>query len=121
MSTTPHYVDTRPFDPHSIEALTPEQEQVYMASQWKMIWWKFKGHKLAVFSGALLLAMYLSILVTEIIAPYNLHTRNTDFIYAPPQGIHLFHEGAFVGPFVYGLDYNLNMETPEARLLSKFR
>ena len=26
-----------------------------------------------------------------------------DFIYAPPQPLHLFHEGSFVGPFVYGL------------------
>jgi peptide/nickel transport system permease protein len=38
-------------------------------------------------------------------------SRNTEFIYAPPQTIHFFHDGAFVGPFVYGLDYRLNMET----------
>ncbi len=111
MSSATHYVDREPFDPHSVEALTPEQERVYMASQWQMIWWKLKGHRLAVISGVILLAMYASILITEILAPYDLHTRNTDFIYAPPQGIHLFHEGSFEGPFVYGLDYNLNMET----------
>jgi peptide/nickel transport system permease protein len=34
-----------------------------------------------------------------------------DFIYAPPQGLHLFHDGRFVGPFVYGFDYRLNMES----------
>src|SRR5262249_31794465 len=54
--------------------------------------------------------MYFSILISEIIAPYDLHTRNTDFIFAPPQEIHLFHDGHFVGPFVYGLSYSLNME-----------
>ena len=43
------------------------------------------------------------------IAPYGLVTRHTDHIYAPPQPVHLFHEGSFVGPFVYGLDYTLNM------------
>ena len=28
-----HYVNTAPFDPKSIEELTPEQEAVYLASQ----------------------------------------------------------------------------------------
>lgn len=107
---TEHYVSTAPFDPYSIERLTPEQERYYMASQWRMMWWRLKRHRLAVFSGAILLAMYLSILISEIIAPYDLHTRNTDFIYAPPQRVHFFHEGSFVGPFVYGFKYRLNME-----------
>ena len=106
----PHYVNQDPFDPYSIEALTPEQERFYMASQWKMIWWRLKKHRLAVASGLILIFMYTSALIVEIMAPYNLHTRNTDFIYAPPQAIHLFHDGSFEGPFVYGLDYHLNME-----------
>jgi peptide/nickel transport system permease protein len=107
---TEHYVSTAPFDPYSIERLTPEQERYYMASQWRMMWWRLKRHRLAVVSGLILLAMYLSILVSETIAPYDLHTRNTDFIYAPPQRLHLFHEGRFIGPFVYGYNYRLNME-----------
>ncbi len=107
----PHYVNKEPFDPYSIEALTPEQERFYMASQWKMIWWRLKRHRLAVVSGFILIFMYASTLIVEIMAPYNLHTRNTDFIYAPPQTIHFFRDGSFEGPFVYGLDYRLNMET----------
>lgn len=106
-----HFVSTAPFDPYSIEQLTPEQERYYMASQWRMMWWRLKRHRLAVVSGVVLLAAYLSILVSEVLAPYDLHTRNTDFIYAPPQKVHLFHEGRFVGPFVYGFNYRLNMET----------
>jgi peptide/nickel transport system permease protein len=106
-----HYVSQAPFDPYSIEALSPEQERYYMASQWTMMWWRLKRHRLAVVSGLILAAMYLSITVTEVLAPYNLHTRNTDAIYAPPQSLHLFHEGEFVGPFVYGRQTELNMET----------
>ncbi len=106
----PHTVDDQPFDPGGDEVLTPQQERLYMASQWRMMWIKFRRHRLAVISGAVLLVLYLSILVSEAIAPYNLHSRNTDHIYAPPQAIHLFHEGEFVGPFVYGYDYELNME-----------
>ncbi len=105
-----HFVSSAPFDPDEVESLTAEQERYYLASQWRMMWWKLKRHRLAVASGIVLLVMYASILVSEILAPYNLHSRHTDFIYAPPQGIHLFHEGRFVGPFVYGFDYRLNKE-----------
>jgi len=107
----PHYASGAPFDPVAVEALTPEQEQFYMASQWKMMWWRFLRHKLALVAGLVLLISYLSIFVSEIIAPYNLHSRNTDFIYAPPQGIHLFYDGSLRTPFVYPLKYRLNMET----------
>jgi len=106
-----HYVSTEPFDVRSVEAMSAEQERYYMASQWRLMWWKLRRHRLAVLSGIVLLVMYASVLVSEIVAPYNLHTRHTDFIFAPPQGINFFHEGRFVGPFVYGLDYHLNMDT----------
>jgi len=106
-----HVVDTTPFDPYSVETLTPEQERYYMASQWRMIWWRLKGHRLAVISGVILLIMYGLTVITEVVAPYNLHSRDTDHIYAPPQELHFFHEGSFEGPFVYGYDYKLNMDT----------
>jgi len=105
----PHYVSPEPFDPHSVEEMTSLQERYYMASQWRMMWWKLKRHRIAVISGAVLLAMYLSILVCELLAPYGAHNRHADFIFAPPQRLHLFHDGSLVGPFVYGLDYRLDM------------
>ena len=107
----PHYVDEAPFDVLEAERLTPEQERYYMASQWRMMWWRFKLHKVAVVAGFILLASYFSILVAEFLAPYDLNTRLTNFIYAPPQGVHLFHDGELVGPFVYGLSFRLNLET----------
>ena len=105
-----HFVSKAPFDPYSIEEMTKAQEKLYLASQWKLMWWKFRQHRIAVYSGIFLLILYFSIFFSEIIAPYNLHARHTDHVYAPPQGIHLFHEGEFVGPFIYGFDYRLNME-----------
>ena len=106
-----HYVNEDPFDAKEIEKLTPEQEKVFLASQKRLMWWKFKRHKLAVISGAFLLFCYLAIIFCEMIAPYSLESRNTKFIYAPPQSVHLFHEGEFVGPFVYGYNTRLDMKT----------
>ena len=105
-----HFVSDAPFDPRAAERLTPEQERYYMASQWRLMWWKLKLHKLAVVSGAFLLFLYGTVLISEFLAPYNVHTRNIRFIHAPPQSVHLFHNGNFIGPFVYGFDYRLNMK-----------
>ena len=107
--TTKHFVNKAPFDPNATEKLTPEQERYYMATQWQLMWWKLKRHRLAMISGAVLAFMYLSVIISEFLAPYALTTRNTDFIYAPPQTINFFHDGEFHGPFVYGLKYQLNM------------
>jgi peptide/nickel transport system permease protein len=106
-----HYVNTARFDPRTLEALTQAQERVYLASQWKLMWWKFVRHRLAVISGLFLIALYVIALFAEFFAPYGLDARNVDAIYSPPQGIHLFHEGSFVGPFVYNQSYQLNMDT----------
>jgi peptide/nickel transport system permease protein len=105
-----HYVSTQPFDPNVTEVLTPEQERYYLASQSQLIWWKFKRHKLALISGIFLLLAYGSIIVSEVLAPYALHASHSDAIYVPPQSLHLFHQGRFVGPFVYGLNHRLDME-----------
>jgi peptide/nickel transport system permease protein len=109
----PHYISDAPFDPYSVERMTPAQERFYMASEWRMVWWKLRRHRVAVVSGVILLIMYASILICEVLAPYGLDARNTDFIYAPPQRIRIFDKGQLVAPFVYGYDYRLDMNTLE--------
>ncbi|MDR6635889.1 peptide/nickel transport system permease protein [Phyllobacterium sp. 1468] len=106
-----HYVSTAPFDPMSVEVMTDAQAKIHLASQARLMWWKFKRHKLALASGIFLLLLYGMIIIAEFLAPYNLHTRNVDFIHSPPQRVHLFHDGKFVGPFVYGRQMKLDMES----------
>src|SRR5690606_26429311 len=71
---TVHYVSAAEFDPKSIERLTKAQEKVYFASQWRLMWWKFRRHRLALISGIFLIIIYASILVSEVLAPYELHS-----------------------------------------------
>lgn len=104
-----HFVSDEPFEPNRVEPMTPAQDRYYRASQWRMMWWKLRRHRLAVISGAILALMYFSTLISEILAPYGVHSRHTDFIFSPPQVVHLFDQGHFVGPFVYGFDYSLDM------------
>ncbi|MEI9405795.1 ABC transporter permease [Mesorhizobium argentiipisi] len=114
-----HYVSIAPFDLQSVEAMTPEQSKVFQASQLRLMWWKFRRHRLALISGIFLAALYLGILICEFLAPYNLHTRNMDYIYSPPQRVHLFHNGQFVGPFVYGRQMTLDMDTLKRNYMDK--
>ncbi|MER8483087.1 ABC transporter permease [Mesorhizobium sp. M1322] len=106
-----HYVSIAPIDLQSVEAMTPEQSKVFQASQLRLMWWKFRKHRLAVVSGIFLAVLYFGILICEFLAPYDLHTRNMDYIYSPPQRVHLFHNGQLVGPFVYGRQMTLDMDT----------
>ncbi len=105
-----HEVSTAPFEPYATEAMTPEQERVYLASQWQLMWWKFRKHRLAVISAVVIFVIYAMAAFAEFLAPYHYTTRNTDFIRAPAQSVHLFHEGSFIGPFVYPYTMRLNME-----------
>lgn len=101
-----HWVSDAPFDPYTVERLTKEQERYFMASQWTLVWWKLRRHPLAVGSMIFLAGLYLVVAFVEVVAPYEQSTRISRMIYAPPQGINLFHDGEFVGPFVYGWKMN---------------
>jgi len=46
------------------------QEAIYLAPQRRLIWWKFKRHKLAVASAIFLALMYLMTIFAEFIAPF---------------------------------------------------
>jgi len=107
----PHFVRSDPFDPYADDSERTGASTMDQASQLQLMWWRFKRHRLALVSGVLLLIAYLMIVVVEFVAPYKVHTRNIDFIFAPPQSVHLFHEGEFVGPFVYGRTMQIDMET----------
>ena len=107
-----HYISDEAFDPDATVAPGSQPSERYLnASQGQIIWWRFIRHRVAVVSLVVLGLSYAPILVSEIIAPYDLHHRNSGFIYVPPQPVRLFHEGRLVGPFVYPLDFELNMDT----------
>jgi peptide/nickel transport system permease protein len=81
------------------QMLTAEEAR-FAASQWTMIWRRFRRNKAANIGGLVVLLFYLIALFANFIAPYGLTTRFTQQIYLPPQQIHLFDDGQF-HPFVY--------------------
>ncbi|HEV2566367.1 MAG TPA: ABC transporter permease [Microvirga sp.] len=106
-----HYVDPAPFDPGTTEPVGAENESFYRASSWQLMWWKFRRHRVAVAAAFVLVFFYAIVPFVEVIAPYNQTKRHGDFLYAPPQGIHLMHEGRFVGPFTYPYTYSFDLQS----------
>ena len=100
-----HFVDPTPFDPDA------EPETRDRASAWQLVLRKFLRHRPAVASALILALLYATVPVVEWLAPYGQARRNGDYLYAPPQGLHLFHEGRFVGPFVYPYRAELDRAT----------
>ena len=58
-----------------------------------------------------LVSLYASLPFAEIVAPYAPDTRSNEALFAPPQLIHFFHDGAFVGPYVYGYTSTVDLQT----------
>ncbi len=78
-----------------------EHTRVEVASQWQLMWWKFKRHKMAMAGGAVVLAYYVVALFAGFFAPVHFTTYKEEYVYAPPQQIHLFRDGK-LDPYVYG-------------------
>ncbi|OYW97417.1 MAG: peptide ABC transporter permease, partial [Rhizobiales bacterium 32-66-8] len=91
------------------------KEELYTAKPWQLIWRRFSKHVLAVASLWFLAILALCAVFAEQVAPYDPFKVSRLRTLAPPTGIHLFYEGQFVGPFVYGLARERDLET--ARVL----
>ncbi len=91
---------------------TKEAQRYYSASQWQLVWWRFRKHRMALLGGLVLLFMLLSGLLAEFIGPYGGDTRNIKYLLGPPQVPRFWDENGFsVRPFVHGVATERDPET----------
>jgi peptide/nickel transport system permease protein len=110
MSTLPdgRYIDDAPYDPNvDLSALDRTDMD---ASNFVLVWRKFKKHRLGLVSGIFLFLAYLAIPFAGFFSPYTPNERSAEYLYHPPQAIKLWHEGDFVGPFVYATQAVADLE-----------
>jgi len=87
------------------EELPLEEEEIYVASYWKLMWWKFRRHKMALISAVFVILLYLVAIFCEAVAPYDPEDYFLKYKMAPPTKIHIRDaEGRFHLPFVYRID-----------------
>ena len=88
-----------------LELGNTERERMFVASQWQLMWWKFRRHKLALVSVVIILLLYLVATFVEFVAPYDPQMQDRKRAFQPPSKIHLVDAGGNLHfrPFVYGI------------------
>jgi peptide/nickel transport system permease protein len=93
---------TTAVDPAKVNpAATTETPHIALASQWRLMWWRFRKHRLAMISLVIILTFYFIAVFADFFAPQSKSTYHRYYTQAPPQQIHWFDDGDF-GPYVYG-------------------
>ena len=108
------HADPPPPEPDFPGEGTEPESTVFVASQWRLMWWKFKRHKLAMIGGVIVLLLYLVAIFAEFLAPADPTKVNSSYTYAPPQMLHVVHrgdDGWDWGLYVYGLTSEIDQET----------
>ncbi len=90
--------------PHDIaaEVETQADERIYAASQWQLMWWRLRRHRLAIAAGIVLMVFYITVVGAEFFATSNPRTSNSRLGLMKPQPIHWFDGWSFA-PHVYAI------------------
>ena len=90
----------------AIETATPEiverDERIYVASQWQLMWWRFRKHRLAIVAGIIIVLYYLMALGADFLATTDPELSEAQRSLMPPQAIHWF-DGKRLSPHVYAI------------------
>ena len=78
------------------------EDRVAVASNWTLVWWRFRRHRLALVSAVVLILMYIVVLVPDFFSTQNPEATDARQAFVPIQGLHLFDDGR-LDPWVPGL------------------
>ncbi len=78
------------------------EERFAVATQWQLMWWRFRKHKLAVGGTLVLIAMYAVSIFAEFFAYADPQESDAQRSLIAPQEIHWLDEGSF-RPYVFAL------------------
>ncbi len=66
-----------------------------LAPNWKLVWWRFKKHRLALVSAFVLFGIILIALFPDFFSIQDPNKSSARKSFMPPQGISFFHDGSF--------------------------
>jgi len=79
-----------------------EEERISIASNWTLVWWRFRKNKLAVLSGLILIFLVIIVLVPEFFATMDPEDTDARLAFIPIQSVHWIDEGR-LKPWVPGV------------------
>jgi peptide/nickel transport system permease protein len=87
---------------------------IFYASKKRLMWLRFKQHKIALFSAIMIIVFYLVAIFANFISVQDINTFNAKYKYVAPTDIHFTdNDGNFTRPFIRNITRKLNMETLE--------
>jgi peptide/nickel transport system permease protein len=91
------------------QVITPQfgsqaEERVSVASNWQLVWWRFRKNKLAVIAGVVLILFYIVVLIPDFFATQDPEFTEARLAFIPMQSLSLFDETGlhFTAPAVVG-------------------
>jgi peptide/nickel transport system permease protein len=75
--------------------VTASEDRVSVASNWTLIWWRFKKHRLALFSAGLLIVFYIVVLIPDFFATLDPEETESRLAWIPAQSVNLFDGWSF--------------------------
>jgi len=87
-----------------------EFDSIYVAPNWKLVWWRFRKHKLAVGSTFVVILIALVAIMPGFFSTQDPHESDATELFIPPQRLHFFDNGR-LQLFVYAVTGVRNPET----------
>lgn len=75
------------------------EDRISVASNWRLVWWRFRKHRLAVLSALVLLALYVVVLCPEFFSTEDPEATDARLAFIPVQRLRLL-DGWRVRPWV---------------------
>lgn len=96
--------------PPAVVPVEDDIPAIVMASQWRLMWRKFRKHRMAVISLGVIIFLYIMALFAGFFAPQATASYNRGYTQAPPQTINWFDNGTFA-PYVYAYKLTTDPKT----------
>ena len=85
-----------------IPAADATKQRIFVASQWQLMWWRFRKHRVAVASALVVAGFYLAVLGADFLAYADPNASEAQRSLMPPQRVYWF-DGWRFRPHVYAV------------------
>ena len=85
-------------------------DRLLVASPWRLMWWRFKRHRIALTAGGTVILLVLVAIFAEFLATGSHRETNARLAYLPPQRVYLFDGGRW-RPHVIGIHSRRDPDT----------
>jgi len=81
------------------QVMSAAEDRIAVASNWTLVWWRFRKHHLALFSAGVLICLYIVVLCPEFFSTQSPELTDARQAFIPVQTLHFFDDGA-LNPWV---------------------